>query len=132
MVAAGQPARGHPIASPVPVVLGEAQLEPVAYSDLTGQAELVRHADGSMELILDVSSTPDPSDGYLEVWLRDQDATRLISLGTVASTTTRIMVPEGLDLEQFPVVDVSHEHYDGDPSRSGATLAAGPLHLAGG
>lgn len=116
-----------PPTTPPPVALGDAQLEPVASSDLTGQAELVRHADGSMELILDVSSTPDPSDGYLEVWLRDQDATRLISLGTVTSTTTSVMVPEGIDLAQYPVLDVSHEHFDGDPSHSGDTLAAGPL-----
>lgn len=119
-----------PPTTPPPVVLGDAQLEPVASSDLTGQAELVRHADGSMELILDVSSTPDPSDGYLEVWLRDQDATRLISLGTVTSTTTSVMVPEGIDLAQYPVLDVSHEHFDGDPSHSGDTLAAGPLRPA--
>lgn len=107
--------------------IGGATLEPVAADDFTGTADMVQHDDGTMELTVDISSAPDPADGYFEVWLRDDEASQLISLGAVTHDTVTLQVPAGIDLSQYPVVDVSHEHFDGDPSHSGVTLAAGPM-----
>lgn len=106
---------------------GQAQLEPVRQPDFTGQAHMMRHEDGQLTLTVQVPDIPAPEDGYLELWLRDEQATRLISLGTVTATTTTVTIPQGVDLSAYPVVDVSHEHFDGDPSHSGVTLAAGPM-----
>ncbi len=110
-------------ASPV----GGANLEPVAADDFTGTADMVQHDDGSMELTIEISDAPDPADGYFEVWLRDDEASQLISLGAVTHDSTTLQVPAGIDLSEYPVVDVSHEHFDGDPGHSGVTLAAGPM-----
>lgn len=107
--------------------VGGATLEPVEADDFSGQAEMVEMDDGSMELTLEISSAPDPAEGYFEVWLRDEEASQLISLGAVTADSTTLQVPAGIDLTEYPVVDVSHEHFDGDPGHSGITLAAGPM-----
>ena len=85
--------------------------------------------DGALRLTVDVSEGP--QEGYYEVWLRDEQASRLISLGTVSGQTTTLPVPAGVDLDRFPVVDVSQEEFDGDPSHSGVTLAAGAMTRSG-
>lgn len=107
--------------------VGGATLEPVEADDFSGQAQMVALEDGSMELTLEITSAPDPADGYFEVWLRDEDASRLISLGAVTADSTTLQVPAGIELSDYPVVDVSHEHFDGDPNHGGVTLAAGPM-----
>lgn len=107
--------------------VGGATLEPVEADDFSGQAEMVEMDDGSMELTIEISSAPDPAEGYFEVWLRDDEASQLISLGAVTADSTTLQVPAGIDLTEYPVVDVSHEHFDGDPGHSGVTLAAGPM-----
>nr|WP_255316608.1 anti-sigma factor [Nesterenkonia sp. Act20] len=118
-----------PVAAPT--VLGDAALEPVAAEDISGQAEMVETEDGLLEITVEVSEAPDPEAGYFEVWLRNEDGSRLQSLGAVTGTeSTTFQVPEGLDLSEYPVVDVSHEHFDGDPGHSGTTLAAGPMEPA--
>ena len=106
-------------------VLGAATLEPVAAEDISGTADMVQRDDGSMELTIEISNAPDPAEGYFEVWLRDEEASQLISLGTVTRESTTLEVPAGVDLAEYNVVDVSHEHFDGDPGHSGVTLAAG-------
>ena len=114
-----------------PTLLGGATLTPVAADDFSGSAEMVQTQEGSLELTVEVSAAPNPDEGYFEVWLRDEAGTRLLSLGAVTSTdSTTFTVPAGVDLSQYPVVDVSHEHFDGDPSHSGTTLAAGPMEAA--
>ncbi|GAA1149842.1 anti-sigma factor [Nesterenkonia lutea] len=115
-----------PVAAPT--VLGDATLEPVEVEDFSGRAEMVETEEGILELTVEVSAAPDPEAGYFEVWLRDEDGTRLQSLGVVTGTdSTTFQVPAGLDLSEYPVVDVSHEHFDGDPGHSGTTLAAGAM-----
>jgi len=106
-------------------MVGEAVLVPATQDDVHGTARMVvSDADGE-QLVVSVSDLP--ADGYYEVWLRDEAASRLISLGTVSSTTTTLPVPPGVDLSRFPIVDVSQERFDGDPSHSGVTVAAGPM-----
>ena len=110
------------------VAVGTAQLQPVAGGTMHGRAVMERESDERMELRVDVSELP--GDGYLEIWLRDEDATRLISLGVLDSRSTTVQVPPGIDLARYPVVDVSREDFDGDPSHGGETLAAGAMESA--
>lgn len=119
---------GNPVAGPT--VVGDAILEAVAADDFTGRAEMVEDEDGALQLTVEISAAPDPEAGYFEVWLRDEDGTQLISLGAATADSTTFTVPAGIDLSQYPVVDVSHEHFDGDPGHSGTTLAAGPMEDA--
>ncbi|EXF25137.1 anti-sigma factor [Nesterenkonia sp. AN1] len=111
----------------VTTVVGDATLEPVAAEDFTGRAEMVETEAGDLELTVEISAAPDPEAGYFEVWLRDAEGTQLISLGSATAGATTFTVPAGIDLSQYPVVDVSHEHFDGDPTHSGTTLGAGPM-----
>lgn len=122
-----EPSGGEdPIAAPQPRVVGTAELGPVSAEESTESARMRDH-DGRLELEVTVPDVPDPRDGYYEVWLRDAEASRLISLGTVTAAETTLQVPEGIDFEAYPVVDISHEHFDGDPSHSGVTLWAGEM-----
>lgn len=116
-------------APPQPVAVGEAVLAPVTDREVEGRAEMVAEPDGALRLTVDVSEGP--QEGYYEVWLRDEQASRLISLGTVSGQTATLPVPAGVDLDRFPVVDVSQEEFDGDPSHSGVTLAAGAMTRSG-
>lgn len=105
--------------------IGTTTLDPVAAESMSGQARLERDAAGRLLLAVDVSELPE--DGYLEVWLRDAEATRLVSLGVLDTTTGTLQVPQGIDLADYPVVDVSQEDFDGDPTHGGQTLVAGAL-----
>ncbi len=69
----------QPPAADAPAVVGGASLEPVASDDLTGEAQMVDRGDRVLELTVDLSGTADPADGYFEVWLRDEEASQLIS-----------------------------------------------------
>ena len=122
-------ADGAPVAQPTPAeeVLGDAQLDPVVQDGQLALAEMRREQDGELRLEVRVPAVPDAEDGYLEVWLRDEAASRMISLGTVSTQDAVLTVPEGVRLAEYPVVDVSHEHFDGDPTHSGTSLWVGEM-----
>ncbi len=107
-----------------PDLVAEAQLAALDGSGVEGTASLVR-TDGGLALRLDVEGLPDP-DGYYEVWLLAEGEDGLISLGPLAGKDA-YPLPAGLQPEAFPVVDVSAEDYDGEPSHSGRSLARGTL-----
>lgn len=89
------------------------------------RAEVVER-DGQRVLIVDVDSLPQV-DGYLDVWLLDADAQQMVSLGVMDAESTQLALPPGLDLETYPIVDVSIEPYDGDPTHSGNSIWRGSL-----
>ncbi|MCG7284550.1 anti-sigma factor [Cellulomonas sp. ACRRI] len=117
VVAAGQ--------RPTETVVAEARLDPLPGWTASGDAWLEEGADGTRTLVVRVSRTEE--DGFRAVWLLDQDATRLVSLGALDGDEGRFAVPPGLDLDEFPVVDVSAEPFDGDPAHSGDSIVRGAL-----
>ena len=90
----------------------------------TGRAELLDR-DGSFQIRLETDGL-DPTDGYLELWLLDPSATKLVSLGPLRADGV-YDVPPGVDPRAFPVVDVSVEPVDGDPTHSGQSVLRGAL-----
>lgn len=110
---------------PASSVVARATLTPATEDGVTGHAEMTQEPGG--QRVLAVELTGAPSGGYREVWLRDEAGSRLLSLGTMSGESARLGVPDGVDLERFPVLDVSQEDLDGDPSHSGLTLAQGGL-----
>jgi len=66
-------------------------------------------------------------DGFREVWLIDRNVERLVSLGTMTGDRAEFTIPEGLDLDEYVIVDVSREHFDGDPTHSGDSIVRGQL-----
>ncbi len=107
-------------------VLAQARLEPLPGWDATGEAVVEVTPDGSRELVLSVEDAGSDGD-FREVWLIDRDVTRLVSLGVLQGSEGRFTVPEGLDLSDFAVVDVSEEPFDGDPAHSGDSIVRGVL-----
>ena len=91
----------------------------------TGSATLVRRGDDTY-LELRLVDPPAPTSGYLEVWLLDRQTRGMVSLGPFRGVG-RYLVPSGIDPAAFPVVDVSDEPPDGDPTHSGVSLLRGEL-----
>ena len=89
-----------------------------------GEARLVA-GDGRW-LDVDLDGVTAPPGEYLEVWLLAEDLSRLTSLGPVRPDG-RYLVPPDLDVAASPVVDISAERPDGDPTHSGASIVRGRL-----
>lgn len=96
-----------------------------APSGLRVGAEVVE-SNNSEVLRIDIGKLRPASGEYLEVWLMKADISGMVSLGTVRPDGT-YEVPNGLSLSMYPVVDVSSEPYDGDPTHAGASLLRGQL-----
>jgi anti-sigma-K factor RskA len=109
------------------VAVAAASLDPLDDSDATGEARVVERPDGSRVLAIDLSAA-DPDDGFYEVWLIDEAVQDMYSLGVVqGGGEVTLEVPPGVDLTEFPVVDVSVEPLDGNPGHSGVSVARGVL-----
>lgn len=66
---------------------------------------------------------------YYEVWMIDTRISKLVSLGPVRADGTYTL-PVGFDPEKYPVVDVSEERLDGNPSHSGVSILRGTLRFS--
>lgn len=110
-------------------VVAQAVLAPIsAQATQPGTATASDGPDG-LEVRVDARGLP-ALDGFYEVWLLDEDATRLFALGALpAGSVGTFTVPPGVSLSDFPVVDVSLEPYDGDPRHSHASLLRGTLEV---
>jgi hypothetical protein len=106
--------------------IAAADLDPLEDNDASGTARVVERPDGTQMLEIQLEA-PEPSDGYYEVWLLKPDVSGLVPVGVTQAGTTEFEIPPGLDLDEYPVVDVSVEPLDGDPSHSGVSIARGML-----
>ncbi|GAA3296551.1 anti-sigma factor [Arthrobacter citreus] len=113
--------------TPGPEVVASAELAPLASYTDTGSAVIDQLPDGRRELV--VTSSSDAAQGFREVWLLAPDAASMVSLGTMEGTEAHFELPADLDLSQYPVVDISDEPYDGDPTHSGDSILRGQLDL---
>lgn len=107
-------------------VLARADLAALENSVTPGTAEIIEH-DGHRVLRVDASSLPPVNDGYLQVWLLQDDAGGMVALGSLSESGEEFELPDGLSTETFTTVDVSVERYDGNPAHSGESLWRGPL-----
>ena len=92
----------------------------------SGRAELV-NADGVKQIRLETADL-DAGDGFLEVWVIDPSVTKLVSLGPLRPDGIYDL-PAGLNPADFPIVDVSVEPVDGDPTHSGDSVLRGRLTI---
>jgi hypothetical protein len=106
-------------------VVAETALDPLPDEDASGSAE-VREHDGSRSLQVDLDA-PALTEGYYEVWVMQPDAVRMVPVGVVQRGDTVLPLPAGLDLGDYPLVDVSVEPLDGNPAHSGLSVARGTL-----
>lgn len=106
--------------------LAEARLEPLANFATTGTAEVVERG-GERELTVELSDQE--ASGYQEVWLIKPDLSGLVSLGVMDTRSATFAIPPGLNLAEYPIVDVSDEPLDGNPAHSGVSIVRGSLSL---
>lgn len=108
-------------------VLATATLE--AFPDwpgAIGEATVEEASDGVRTVNVSFETGGDNS-GYHEVWLITSDATRLVSLGIVTGSSGTFTIPDGVDITEYDLVDISAEPYDGDPTHSGDSIVRGQL-----
>ena len=110
---------------PAVTPLAQAELAPVDQHSATGSARIVEAKDGQRTLEVRVDKVE--ALGYQEVWLIAPDLSRLVSLGVMPSESGSFAVPAGLDLGEFPIVDVSDEPVDGNPAHSSVSIVRGTL-----
>lgn len=70
-----------------------------------------------------------PGSGYREVWLIRPDASGMVSLGMLDGGSGEFAVPAGIDLREYPLVDISNEPDDGVPTHSGDSVVRGRLQF---
>jgi Anti-sigma-K factor rskA len=116
--------RGDP--QPTPIIVAQAALDPLPVDPAASGRAVVVQADGGRVLEVDVSKLAS-TDGFYEVWLIDASVKKMVPIGVLTGSTGRFTIPDGLDLGQFPVVDISAEPLDGDPVHSGKSLLRGTI-----
>lgn len=114
---------------PQPVEIASATLAAFpAHPDAAGTA-LVTERSGERMLTVTLDDDED-GDGFREVWLITADASALVSLGELDGTKGTFVVPAGVDLRDYVLVDVSKEPLDGDPAHSGDSIVRGELEFS--
>lgn len=111
---------------PTPIIVAQAALDPLPVDPAASGRAVVVQADGSRVLEVDVSQLAS-TDGFYEVWLIDASVKKMVPIGVLTGSTGRFTIPDGLDLGQYPVVDISAEPLDGDPVHSGKSLLRGTI-----
>ena len=108
-------------------VVAQTTLEPLVGFSSTGIARVESTSSGDV-VSVSVRNLP-PTEGYYEVWLLSEDGSAMVSLGAVGSgETSTLPLPPGLALDRFPIVDISAEEFDGDPTHSTISVARGELN----
>lgn len=122
-----------PAPPPAPVAGPAAPLAPVGSLD-PGASGTVAMADerGAREMVVQVRGVTNLAGGdHLEAWLMDPSGTRLVPLGPLDGGSGdfhgTFAVPPGLPLGEFDRVDVSAEHWDGNPGHSSLSVLRGTL-----
>ncbi len=111
--------------NPAPTI-AQAELEPLPGQQARGMAQVRDTANGPV-LLVDVPGLPQP-EGYYEVWMLSPDADAMVSVGVLgAGSVNEFPLPTGMDMQAFPVVDISVEQFDGDVTHSGDSLVRGTL-----
>lgn len=108
-------------------ILASTALDPIDESGFTGTATVEQRRDGAV-LTISVPGLPPVPDGYYEVWMASPDTTTMIAIGALnPGQEGTFVLPAGMEVGAFPVVDVSVEHFDGDAGHSAVSVVRGQL-----
>jgi anti-sigma-K factor RskA len=110
-------------------VLASAELDAFPGWDAVGTATVEEDSAGERTVVVDLAAQV-PEGEVREVWLIRSDASGLVSLGLMDGDSARLAVPADIDLDEYPLVDVSAEPIDGDPAHSGDSIVRGELSAA--
>ncbi|MCF2533929.1 anti-sigma factor [Yinghuangia soli] len=115
--------------TPRPRIEAQTRLDPLPAHQAVGAAFVDAPSGGesARRLIVRVSGLA-PQPGFYEVWLLDRDAKKMIALGILpVDGEASFDLPANLDLDGYPVVDVSVQAYNGSPEHSGNSVVRGTL-----
>jgi hypothetical protein len=114
-------------AVPSPVVVAQTQLVALSKApSAVGQASVVTTADGGERLIVDVSDLKALDGPFYEVWLIDKSVKKMIAVGILRGPEGQFVLPPGINLGDYPVVDISIQEV-GNPAHSGNSVLRGTL-----
>jgi hypothetical protein len=75
---------------------------------------------------VDTSQLAPLQGGFYEVWLIDRDVKKMVGIGILHPGEDEFPVPNGVDLSQYPIVDISVQQ-PGDPRHSGDSVLRGTI-----
>jgi hypothetical protein len=111
---------------PAPVVLAQTSLTLLPTHTGSGDAQVQQLPDGTRRLTVRLSN--EHISGFRGVWVGSADLSKMVSLGVLANDSGVFTIPAGIDLAQYPVVDVSDQPYNGNPAHSADSIARGTLN----
>lgn len=111
-----------------PTTLATVELDALT-ADAVPTTAALRDGPEGRTISIDLAALP-ATDGFHEVWLLNTDTGALVSLGPVRADGTYV-VPDTVDLVDLPVLDVSVEPQDGDPTHSGDSVLRGEVTWLG-
>jgi hypothetical protein len=113
------------------IAVAGAELDPFPdWQASRGSAVVKVLADGTRQVVVDVETAgePGPADApQREVWLISADGTSLVSIGFLDGAEGTFELPPGVDIADYPLVDVSAEPDDGVETHSGNSIVRGEL-----
>lgn len=112
--------------APPSTTIAQAELDTLDTKQPLGEVAVVRTGTG-VNLQVATTTTLDPGDGYLEVWLINSDGKRMVSVGVLDTGSGSFPISESLLKHGYIVVDISRESYDDRPEHSGDSLVRGTL-----
>ncbi|WP_285247182.1 anti-sigma factor [Pseudarthrobacter sp. efr-133-R2A-89] len=121
----GTPSPAPTQSAPVARVLAETPLTPLAAHTGSGEAQVEQLPDGTRQLTIRLAA--EQTSGYRQVWVGTSDLSGMVSLGVLADGTGTFTIPTGIDLAQYPIVDISNQAYNGNPAHSDDSVARGKL-----
>ncbi|MHA7283210.1 anti-sigma factor domain-containing protein [Arthrobacter sp. TMS2-4] len=111
------------------VVLATAELDALPGFSGSGEATIVRADNGTRSIDVDLTgATPE---GFRQVWLIAPDLQEMYSVGLLETEHGSFAVPEDIDLAKYPIVDISDEPFDGDPTHSSVSMVRGTIGAVG-
>ena len=114
--------------APAPIATAALEAFP-AHPEAIGSAEVEQSRDGTRTLTVTLEGEAE-ADDYREVWLIRNDGAALISVGVLEGESGSFPIPDGVDLAEYDLVDISFEPIDGDPAHSGDSIVRGQLAFA--
>lgn len=122
----GTPAPVSTQSVPAVAVLAQTALSPLPAHTGSGNAQVEQLPDGTRQLVVRLSN--EHIAGFRGVWVGSADLTKMVSLGVLANDSGSFAIPAGIDLAQYPIVDISDQPYNGDPAHSADSIARGKLN----
>jgi hypothetical protein len=122
----GTPAPVSTQSVPAVAILAQTALSPLPAHTGSGNAQVEQLPDGSRQLVVKLSN--EHIAGFRGVWVGSADLTKMVSLGVLANDSGSFAIPAGVDLSQYPIVDISDQPYNGDPAHSADSIARGKLN----